>query len=399
MFSSLKIKNFRIYWIGMFVSLIGSWIQSTAQSWLVFELTRSAFLLGLAGFLGLIPISFLSLFAGVLADRIDKRTILIYTQTIFMLLAFLLAVLTQFKLITATQIMFIAFSNGTVMAFDGPSRQALIAQLVGREKILNAVALNSAAFNSARIVGPALAAILISVVGMSGCFYINGVSFLAVIFSLWLIRAADRNTARNTRVKVMAELRQGLSFIKRDPLLLGLIYISAAISFFGISYVILMPAFADRVVKAGAKGLGLLMSAAGAGALGGALFLARMEDLRDKGRLLLRSCFLFSFFLVLFALSGSWLLSVISLFIIGGCAVTAVGLANAILQQSIPDEYRGRLMSVFMLTFVGVLPFGNLAAGVLASFLGICFTVALNGVICALFCLLLVIRYPQLKQA
>src|SRR3989338_1590012 len=188
MFSSLKFKNFRIYWFGMFVSLIGTWIQYTAQSWLTFELTKSAFLLGVVGFLSSIPVFLLSLFAGVLADRVNKRNILIATQVAFMLLAFLLAVLTQMKTITAFQIMVIALLNGIVMAFDAPSRQAVVVELVGREHVFNAVALNSVSFNSSRLIGPALAGVLVATIGMSGCFYINGISFFAVIIALFLIK-------------------------------------------------------------------------------------------------------------------------------------------------------------------------------------------------------------------
>mgnify|MGYP001574438469 FL=1 len=186
MFSSLKVKNFRVYWFGMFVSLIGTWIQIVAQSWLVFQLTNSAFLLGVVGFLSSIPVFLLSLFGGVLADRLNKRNILIATQSAFMLLAFLLAALTQMKLVTPYQIMFIALLNGVVMAFDAPSRQAMVVELVGKDYLFNAIALNSIAFNSSRIIGPALAGVLVATIGMSGCFYINGISFLHLIIALFL---------------------------------------------------------------------------------------------------------------------------------------------------------------------------------------------------------------------
>ncbi len=187
MFSSLKIRNFRLYWFGMLLSLVGTWIQTVAQSWLVFQLTNSAFLLGLAGFLGLFPVFLFSLFGGVAADRVNKRVILLFTQNAFMVLAFILAIMTHLKIITPVQIMIIALLNGVVMAFDAPARQSVVVELAGKQHLLNAIALNSAAFNSARIIGPALAGLLIAGVGMSGCFYINGISFLAVIFALVLI--------------------------------------------------------------------------------------------------------------------------------------------------------------------------------------------------------------------
>jgi len=186
MFSSLKVRNFRIYWFGMLVSLTGTWIQQVAQSWLVFQLTNSAFLLGLVGFLSSVPVLMLSLFAGVLADRVEKRKILIATQILFMILAFLLALLTQLKIITPLQIMIIALLNGAVMAFDAPSRQAMVVELVGKTHLPNAIALNSVAFNSSRIIGPALAGVLVAVIGIGGCFYLNGISFLAVIAHFFL---------------------------------------------------------------------------------------------------------------------------------------------------------------------------------------------------------------------
>lgn len=188
MLSSLKVRDFRIYWLGVLVSLVGTWLQTMAQSWLVFQITNSAFLLGLVGFLSSIPVFFFSLLGGVAADRINKKKILLFTQVSFMLLAFVLAVLTQKRLVTANEIMMIALLNGLVMVFDAHTRHAIVVELVGRERLLNAIALNSADFNSSRIIGPALAGILVSVIGMSGCFYLNGVSFLAVILALLTIR-------------------------------------------------------------------------------------------------------------------------------------------------------------------------------------------------------------------
>jgi MFS family permease len=397
MFSSLKVKSFRVYWFGMFISLIGTWIQIVAQSWLVFQLTNSAFLLGVVGFLSSIPVFLLSLFGGVLADRLNKRNILIATQSAFMLLALLLAVLTQMKLVTPYQIMFIALLNGVVMAFDAPSRQAMVVELVGKDYLFNAIALNSIAFNSSRIIGPALAGVLVATIGMSGCFYINGISFLPLIIALFFIRV-NRYTASDKNNTVWRDLKEGLIFIRNNRLIMILITMTGVVSLFGIAYVIFMPIFANDILKVGVQGLAMLMSCAGLGALIAALLLARLGDFKYKGKLLVLASFIFSLSLVLFSLSKIYLLSLIALLFIGGSSVTAIALINTILQTKVPNEFMGRVMGVYMLTFFGILPFGNLIAGALAAALGISFTIMLSGIICGLFCAVINIIYPEIRN-
>ena len=381
----------------MLVSLIGTWIQAVAQTWLVFELTNSALLLGVVGFLSTIPIFLLSLFGGVLADRMDKRNILIATQSAFMLLAFLLAALTQMKIIAPWQIMVIAVLNGIVMAFDAPGRQAVVVELVGKEHLFNAIVLNSVAFNSSRIIGPALAGVLVAYIGMSGCFYINGISFLAVIIALLLIKI-NKNIAAQKNNTALRDLKDGLIFIKNNRLILVLITMVGIVSLFGASYVILMPIFANEVLKVGVKGLALLMSSCGFGALLGALLLARLGDFKYKGKFLIVSYMVFSASLILFSISKVYLLSLIALAFIGGASVSAIALINTILQSNVPHMLRGRVMSVFMLTFAGIMPFGNLLAGSIASVLGVSFTVMLSGIICAVFSVVINIVYSGIKN-
>jgi len=381
----------------MFISLIGTWIQIIAESWLVFQLTNSPFLLGVVGFLGSMPIFFLSLFGGVAADRINKRNILLFTQTSFMVLAFILAFLTQFKLITAGQIMLIALLNGIIMAFDAPSRQAVVVELVGKEHLLNAIALNSAAFNSSRLIGPALAGILIAAIGMSGCFYINGISFLAMIIALLLIRV-NNNVKNENNPEVLKALREGLKFIKNNRLILILISVVGITSLFGISYTLFMPVFARDILKVGIKGLGWLMSAAGIGALAAALILAKLYRLKYKGRFLIISSLIFSFSLILFSLSRSYLFSLFTLVLIGWSSVTAISLVNTMLQTLVPDNFRGRVMSAFMFTFAGLMPFGNLIAGSIAQAWGVSLAVAMGGAICALFFAGTAIFYTPLRK-
>ncbi|MBN1913750.1 MAG: MFS transporter [Candidatus Omnitrophica bacterium] len=384
MFSSLKVRNFRIYWIGMLLSLVGTWIQMVAQSWLVFDLSHSSFLLGLVGFISTFPIFLLSLAGGIVADRVNKRKIMLFTQHAFMFLAFVLAALTQFKLVRVSHIIFIALLNGIVMSFDAPARQAVVVELVGKEHLLNAIALNSAAFNSARIIGPALAGIFIASIGMSGCFYINGFSFLSVIIALLWIKIPDINrpAVKNTFRK---DLGETFSFIKDNRTLVILIAMVGVTSLFGISYVILMPVFAQDILRVGSKGLGILMSSAGAGALSGALMLAALGDFKHKGRLLFVASLVLSLSLILFSLSRTYIFSLIILAVVGWASITITALINTILQVLSPDKFRGRLMSIFMLTFAGLWPFGNLLAGVFSHFWGAPFAVLFGGVVCSLF--------------
>lgn len=377
--------------------MLGTWVQAVAQSWLVFQLTDSAFLLGLVGFLSSVPVFILSLFAGVVADRVSKKAILLFTQHVFMLLAFALAVLTQLKLITPAQIMFIAVLNGTVMAFDAPARQAVVVELTGKRHLLNAIALNSAAFNSARVIGPALAGILISSIGMSGCFYLNGISFVAVIIALFLIKTQGPSQ-KGGGTMFIREIVEGLSFIGKNRVILILVGMVAVTSLFGISYVILMPVFAKDILKVGVGGLGVLMSSAGCGALVAALMLARLGDLKNKGRMLAVSSLVFSAFLVLFSLSKNYAFSLFTLAIIGWASVTAISLINTLLQQLAPDRLRGRLMSVFMFTFAGIMPFGNLMAGALSQAWGASLTVLLGGAACVVFFAAMNLFYPEIRK-
>ena len=381
----------------MLVSLVGTWIQQVAQSWLVFELTSSAFLLGVVGFLNSIPVLILCLFGGVLADRLNKRNILIATQTAFMTLAFILAILTQFKIIKPFQIMGVAILNGVVMAFDAPARQSIVVELVGKKHLFNAIVLNSVAFNSSRIIGPALAGILVASIGMSGCFYINGISFLAVIIALFSVRIV-RNQNKLSNSNTFRDLKDGLVFIKNNRVILALMSMVAVVSLFGVAHVILMPIFANDVLNVGIKGLGVLMSSAGLGALAGALILARLGDFKYKGRFLLSSAMVFSISLIIFSLSKTYLLSILVLILIGLSSVTAVALVNTILQVKVDDRFRGRVMSVFMFTVAGMMPFGNLIAGSLAQAAGVSFALFFAGVTCTVFFTAINIIYPGIKD-
>lgn len=381
MFTSLKIKNFRIYWFGMLVSVVGTWIQITAQGWLVYDLSKSAFLLGLVGFISYIPIFIFSLFGGAIADRVEKKNLLLVTQIVFLLLAFFLAVMTQLGIIKVWHIMIIALLNGLVMSFDMPTRQAIVLDLVGKEHLLNAVALNSAAFNMARIVGPALAGILIASVGTAGCFYINSVTFLAVIIALLVIRLSSQN-GQKIKTHIFEDIKSGLKYMFKNKIVRTLIIMVGIPSLFGISYIILMPIFAQEVFARGAKGLGWLMSANGVGALIGALMLARLGDYQHKGRILIVAPIVFSLGLICFAGSTHFWLSIFFLLFVGWGGLTSMATINTILQLTVPNELRGRVMSMFMLTFAGLMPLGNLFAGTLSQYFGVQTVLTAGGFIC-----------------
>ncbi|MFH0877934.1 MAG: MFS transporter, partial [Candidatus Omnitrophota bacterium] len=270
MFTSLKIREFRIFWVAMSVSLMGTWVQGIAQSWLVYQLTGSVFLLGLVGFLSFLPLSLFSLPSGALVDRMVKRNILLGTQIAFTLLAFLLAYLVGTGAVRVWHIVLIAFCNGLVLTLDAPARQAMVVDLVGKQHLLNAIALNSAAFNSARFVGPALGGILIAAVGLRGCFYINAISFLPVIAALLFIRPRPVGTM-SAKKSFWSDTLATFSVIKQNPFLLGLFALVGVVSLFGTAYVVLMPVYAKEIFHSDSRALAILMSANGLGALIGAL--------------------------------------------------------------------------------------------------------------------------------
>lgn len=369
MFSSLKFRDFRVFWFAMLISLVGTWVQSMAQSWLIFKLTRSVFLLGLVGFLNFLPILLFSLPAGVFVDRHSRKNLLIVTQTIFMLLAFILAVLVDKNVVTVWEILIIAFLNGIVLSIDAPARQAMVVEMVGKRHLYNAIALNSAAFNSARIIGPALAGILIVAVALKGCFYVNAFSFLPVIAALFVIRPHSTvfSIKKNS---VFKDAVDALHLVKRSRFLTGLLAMVGIMSIFGSSYVVLMPVFAQEIFHEGAKGLAVLMSANGIGALIGALSIARLKESESKLKVLKISVLLFFGAIMLFSLSASMVVASFLLVLAGFAGSRCTSTVNTMLQMSIPDHFRGRLMSIFVMVFTGFVPFGSLVSGSLAHFFG-----------------------------
>jgi MFS family permease len=392
-FHSLRHRNFRLYWFGQMISLIGTWMQSMAQGWLVLRLTNSPFLLGVVGAFAGLPVFFFSLPAGVLADRVKKRKILIITQTGAMILAFILAFLTFTGLVRVWHVMILALCLGMVNAFDMPTRQSFVKEMVGKEDLLNAIALNSSMFNAARILGPAIAGILISLVGEAGCFFINGLSYLAVIASLFLMRMQDL-VYRSDNSSFLASLKQGFSYIKGNKRVLALILMVSTMSIFGFSYAVLMPVFARDIIKAGPSGLGFLMSAIGIGAITAGLGLASRKA---EEKLKYIQTGIIVFFISVFSFSFSYILplSLLLLVATGWGMISIVATCNILLQEIIPDELRGRVMSFFTMMFMGTMPLGSFLAGTLGQTLGVFWTVRIGSILCMIITYFLFKKFVQ----
>lgn len=379
MFRALRNPSYRIYWIGNLVSQMGNWVQMVARPWLVYDITHSTAALGFIAFLNAIPLLFLSLFGGVLADRIDRRKLIVVTQILYMLLAFFLAGLVWMKTVEVWHIAVLSLLGGIITAFDLPARQAMVTDMVGKEDLMNAIAMNSMAFNLARILGPTVAGLMVEGVGMASCFFINGLSFLAIIFPL--LRIHVEQTMPQKEGNVWESMREGLSYIRSQPQLMGFISIVTVGSIFALPYGTLMPAFAKEVFGTNAAGMGGLFAASGAGALMGALVLARLSTSETKTGVVIGAAFGLGAALVAFSYSRSILVAVVTLALVGLTATSQNATTNTLIQTMSPDHLRGRVMSAFMMVFQGVMPFGNLQAGFVAEHWGAPFAVRLGGVV------------------
>lgn len=396
-FSALRHRNFRLFWTGQLISFTGTWVQYVGQGWLVLKLTDSPFYLGLVGAVGSLPILFFTLFGGVVADRVQKRAILISTQTLSMIFALILAILTSMEVVRVWHIIILAMLSGMVAAFDIPARQSFQIEMVGKEDLLNAIALNSAAFNGARIIGPATAGLLIGYLGLSTCFYINAISFFPVIVGL--LRMNFPGYKRDVSSGGFKEkILEGLIFIKGEPKVYTIITLVAIISLLGIPYITLMPVFARDILKIGPTGLGMLMSSAGLGAFIGAISLAIRPNIERKGMLVASAGILFSLSLIIFSVSRTLWLSLSILFIGGWGMISLMAMVNSLLQLSVSDDLRGRVMSAFSLVFLGFTPIGNLIIGWMAQGLGTPLAVTLGGMLCLLTIVLLYFRRPEMLR-
>jgi MFS family permease len=361
MVRALRNPNFRLFWSGNFLSNIGTWMQNVAQGWLVLVLTNSAFWLGVVGFAGSIPFLIFTLFGGVIADRVDKRRLLLVTQTTMMILAFLLAALAYLKIIRVWEVAAIAFLNGVAMSMNAPSYQAMVPRLVKREDLTNAIALNSAQFNMSRILGPTLGGYAMVLVGVAGNFFLNGVSFLAVIWALTRIRYPDEKLTRHHGI--WESLRQGFAYLRGEREMLVLVWLTAAVSLLGIPFLTFIPYFAKVQLNAGESGLGWLMAASGLGAGRGAMTVAAMGVIRHRGKVLTIAGVVFFLMIVGFSFSRSFALSELLALFEGYSGILMISCFNVSIQHLSSDEMRGRVMSIYTTSFLGLPPIGALMAG------------------------------------
>jgi len=370
-FAALRHHDFRLFWGGQAVSLIGTWMQIVAQSWLVLTLSNSAFVLGALGALQFLPILALSVFGGVLADRLPRRQVLLATQAISLVLAVVLGVLTQLGLVRIVWVMLLALLLGVVNAVDMPTRQAFVVDLVAPEDLRNAIALNSAAFNSARLVGPAVAGVAIGALGLPAAFYLNGLSFIAAIAGLIFVRAGRRPVRRGVEAASVGEdLREGLRYVAQTPLVWLVIVLVALVGTFGMNFNVLVPVLARDVLNVGASGFGVLASAAGAGSLAAALLLAYLAETPRPATLVAAAAAL-GVTEVLLGGVTHFDLALILLAASGFAMIFFTTLANTVLQTTTPDPLRGRVMSVYSTVFAGTTPIGSLIIGGLAQAYGV----------------------------
>jgi MFS family permease len=393
---ALRHRNFRLFFGGQLVSLIGTWMQMVAQSWLIYRLTHSALLLGAVGFAGQIPIFLIAPFGGHVADRVDRRRIIIVTQTCAMILAFILAALTLTGRIHEWHIIVLAAILGVVNAFDMPARQAFIVQMVERDDLMNAIALNSSMFNGARVVGPAVAGILVAAIGEGWCFFANAVSYVAVLAGLFMM-TTERFVPRPMAGSALRNIWDGLRFVANSAPIRALLLLIAIVSFTGMPYAVLMPVFADRVLHAGARGLGILMGASGVGALTGSVMLALRSTVRGLGRWVAVSSTLFGMTLIAFGISHTMWLSVAILVPLGASMMVQMSSSNTLIQSMVPDELRGRVMAAYTMMFMGMGPLGALAGGTVADRVGAPVAVIVGGTITIAAAAVFSMRLPALR--
>ena len=377
---ALRHRNFQLFFSGQLISLVGTWMQSIAQDWLVYRMTGSSLLLGLVGFTNQIPVFLLAPIAGIVADRFNRRRTVIATQASSMILALILAALTLTGRVRIWEIMILAGLMGVVNAFDIPARQTFLIDMVGREDLLNGIALNSSIFNSARIIGPAIAGILVASIGEGWCFFANGVSYIAVIIGLLMMRL-NRQAALHTGGSALETIVEGFRFARNAAPVRALLLLVGLISLSAMPYTVLMPIFAGKILHGGARELGLLMGATGIGALAGALTLASKFSVRGLGRWIWVAATGFGVSLILFSLSRHSLLSMALLVPAGFSMMIQMGSTNTLLQVMVPDRLRGRVMALYSMMFIGMAPIGALLAGIAAAKIGAPWTVAIGGVV------------------
>ena len=396
-FSSFKHRNYQLWFGGQLISVIGTWMQIIAQGWLVYEISHSELALGIVSFASAIPVLFVSPWGGVITDLMPKRTLIVLTQSTAMLLALVLAALTFTGRVQVWHIYILAALLGVVNAFDAPARQAFIVEMVGREDLPNAIALNSMMFNGARVIGPAIGGVLLAWLGSAWCFLLNGVSYIAVIISLLMMVVAHRSIPRRVE-KPLRQFMEGVRYARSDRGILGLLLLSAVFSLFGMAYSALLPAFVDQVLHQGATGYGVVNTAIGIGAVLGALFVARFSAEGSRGKTLSIANLIYPVLLGAFGLNVLFPTALALAFSIGLIFMLQGNNINSLLQLSVEDSMRGRIMSLYTLTFFGLSPFGSLAAGAMAEVLPMSVTIGITAIGMLFFSLIIQWRMPEIRR-
>jgi MFS family permease len=398
-FRALRHRNFRLYFFGQLTSLTGTWMQTVAQSWLVLKLSNSALMLGVVTFANYLPILVVALFAGVVVDHVDRRRLIIVAQVLMMLSAFVLAALTWTGAVRVEHVVILAAFNGIVSSFDMPGRQAFVVEMVGIDDLPNAIALNSMMFNGARTIGPAIAGMLIYIVGTATCFFLNGVSYLAVIWSLWAMRL-PRRTVERVGVDMLRRVREGMTYVWEHQPSRYLLLVVAINSGLGMQYSVLMPVFAENILHAGSRGYGVLMAAQGIGAVAGAVALAwRSGTPRGLRQSLTVGLFMTAIAIIGFGFSSSMTFSLIAQLFIGAGLINYMATTNTMLQVFVSDELRGRVMSFYTLSFIGISPIGALMVGYIGERIGPQAAVVICGALSLVCALLLLTRLDIFRKA
>jgi MFS family permease len=392
---ALRHRNFQLFFSGQLISLIGTWMQTIAQSWLVYRLTGSSLLLGSVGFASQFPVFLVAPIGGIVADRHNRQRVVIGTQVASMILAFILAFLTLTHQVQVWHIFVLAALLGVVNAFDIPGRQSFLVEMVGKEDLMNAIALNSSMFNGARIIGPAIAGILLARIGEGWCFFANGVSYIAVIVGLFMMRVQPRSI--QNQVSPIEHIVEGFRFVRHTAPIRALLLLLGLVSLVAMPYTVLMPIFADKILHGGARALGILMGATGVGALFGALTLAAKRGVHGLGRWVAVACGGFGVSLILFSFSRITWLSTALLLPVGFCMMLQMSSSNTLIQAMVPDELRGRVMAVYSMMFMGMGPFGAFFGGALADRIGAPLTVAIGGIASIGGATLFWLRLPQIR--
>ena len=392
-FSALRERDFRLFWIGQVISLSGTWMQSVAQSWLVYSLTKSPLYLGIVASVASLPILFLALIGWMVADRYPKRNILILTQTLSVIPALMLGILTETKTVTIAHVGFLAAFLGIVNAFDVPARQAFLAEVVARSSITNAIGLNSAAFNGARIIGPIVAGIAISNFGIPVCFYLNAASFIAVIFAL--LRIKSRGSIRSRGGNFIKEIAGGWQFVIKERQVFYIMMLISLFSLFGIPYMTLLPVFAGEIYNVGAKGLSFLIASAGAGSLLAAMMMALKEKIEKENTIIPFSALVFSLAVLALSFSGNFSISLVLIFFAGWGIVSYLATCNSYIQNRVPDSLRGRVMSLYTMVFLGFAPLGNALIGFAADRAGTIDTLKFFAAICIIGSIIFLVQFRK----